>query len=356
MGQNSNLASPRAAMILVVGVLAISLVAFAPLQQSFAANGKTSKGQMWRGQIANVQLDSNGEPEWIQSGTWMIKKAGTPSPGKPNLAFLAQITMVKVDGTSLHKHRISNFATSSYEIGKGAVSVKGNATIGMKDGPVKNVPVSVSISARSVAISIDKIMVDNHFGTSPVYGVVSKVPSPITPQSYSGLSVSDSVTTSKSTNSNSTSASTSPETSSSNSTSNNSTSNNSTSNNSTSNNSTSNNSTSNNSTQNASSSNSTSTSTPPSSPPPANPPSSNSTAPPQSSPTATTVSLAARSATDLYSWFSGNEENPTLRFTANSDVTIAISNETDRKHKLVIQSEDGTQLAASDDVLVGQSG
>ncbi|MGI0020407.1 MAG: hypothetical protein ACREAY_08035, partial [Nitrososphaera sp.] len=193
---------------------------------------------------------------------------------------------------------------------------------------------------RSVTISIDKGMVDNHFGTSPIYGVVSKVPSQITSQSYSGLSVSDSVTSSKSTNSSSTSASTGSATSSSNSTSNNSTQTASSSN----------------STQNASSSNSTSTSTPPSSPPPASSPSSNSTAPPPPSPAATTVSLAARSATDLYSWFSGNEENPTLRFAVNSDVTIAISNETDRKHKLVIQSEDGTQLAASDDVLVGQSG
>lgn len=282
--------------------------------------------------MANVQLDSNGEPEWIQSGMWMIKMAGAPSPGKPNLVFVAQMAMVKIDGTSLHKHRISNFATSSYEIGKDAVLVKGNATIGMKDGPVNNVPVNVSISAKSVAISIDKNMVDNHFGTSPVYGVVSKVPSTITPQAYSGLSVSDSVTTSKPTSSNSTSASTGSETSSSNSTSNN------------------------NSTQNASSSNSTSTPTPPSSPPPASPPSSNSTTPSQSSSTDTTVSLAARSATDLYSWFSGDQENPTLRFAANSDVTIGISNETDRKHKLVIQSEDGTQLAASGDVLVGQSG
>lgn len=316
---------------MVMAALAISLVAFAPLQQGFAASGKTSKEQTWRGQIANVQLDSNGEPEWIQSGTWMIKKADTPSPSKPNLAFVAQITMVNVDGISLHKHRISNFATSTYEIGEDAVFVKGNATIGMKDGPVKNVPVSVSISARSIAISIDMSMVDNHFGTPPVYGVVSKVPSPITPQASSGLSVSDSVTTSKLTNSNFTSATTGPETSSLNSTSNN-------------------------STQNASSDNSKSTPTSPSSVPPASPPSSNSTAPARSNPTATTVSLAARSATDLYSWYSGNEENPTLRFTANSDVTIAISNETDRKHKLVIQSEDGTSLAASGDVLVGQSG
>lgn len=41
---------------------------------------------------------------------------------------------------------------------------------------------------------------------------------------------------------------------------------------------------------------------------------------------------------------------------ANSDATIAITNETERKHKLIIQSQDGTQLAASQDVLVGQSG
>lgn len=80
MGQNSVLGSLKVVAILVMAALALtlSLAAFVPAQQSFAANGKAAKAQTWRGQIANVQLDSGGEPDWIQSGTWPIKKRRQP--------------------------------------------------------------------------------------------------------------------------------------------------------------------------------------------------------------------------------------------------------------------------------------
>ena len=255
------------------------------------------------------------------------KKTAAPSPRSPNLTFISQMTLVNADGTSIYKHRISNFAATIYIVGKDAVSLQGNATITMKDGPVKNVPVQVKISGRSLAIFLDKNKVYSHFGASPIYDVVLKVPRPTAPQSDSGRSVSDSATPSKA-NPSSSSASTSIGSA-----------------------------TSSNSTQAATVTNSASTF---SSPSPSGTPSSNSTVaaptPAPSSPTNTTISLAAMSATDLYSWFSGSDENPTLRPTANSDATIEIINETDRKHKLVIQSKDGKQqLAASEDILVGQS-
>lgn len=59
---------------------------------------------------------------------------------------------------------------------------------------------------------------------------------------------------------------------------------------------------------------------------------------------------------DLYSWFVGTDENPVIRLAANSDNTFSIENPTDRKHKLVIQAQDGQELASSADVMPGQTG
>src|SRR5207249_3019634 len=35
------------------------------------------------GQIANVQLDSNGEPAWIQSGIWVMRASFNQSTNQP---------------------------------------------------------------------------------------------------------------------------------------------------------------------------------------------------------------------------------------------------------------------------------
>ncbi len=51
--------------------------------------------------------------------------------------------------------------------------IQGSVTITMKDGPVLNVPTTWTISNNNtLAIDLDPSMINNHFGESPIYGLV----------------------------------------------------------------------------------------------------------------------------------------------------------------------------------------
>jgi hypothetical protein len=79
--------------------------------------------------------------------------------------------MVAPDGTSMHKHYINDLKASGFTFENGIYTIKGTVTVGMKDGPVKDVPVTIKITNDSViAIWIGPSGVDGHFGTSPIYG------------------------------------------------------------------------------------------------------------------------------------------------------------------------------------------
>jgi hypothetical protein len=91
--------------------------------------------------------------------------------------------MVKLDGTSKHKHTISDFKLISSSINKKNISAtfNGTATITMKEGPVKDVPISIkflninpSIDSNVSSIWIDPTKTKNHFGNTPIYSIVLK--------------------------------------------------------------------------------------------------------------------------------------------------------------------------------------
>jgi hypothetical protein len=51
----------------------------------------------------------------------------------------------------------------------------GTSTITMKDGPVSNVPTSVTDMGNNVvSIYMDPTAVSNHFGDTPIYGTITK--------------------------------------------------------------------------------------------------------------------------------------------------------------------------------------
>ena len=52
---------------------------------------------------------------------------------------------------------------------------------------------------------------------------------------------------------------------------------------------------------------------------------------------------------EIYRWLSSSEINPTITITANVDNVIQITNPTDIKHELVIESN-GKEIAASGDI------
>lgn len=132
------------------------------------------------GTISSVQIDANGKPSWILSGTWALS---LPHPLKinqtnpPNAAvFNAGFEMIKTDGTAMHTHIISDFNLISSSVNKNDLILSGTATVSMKNGPVKAVPITITILNHSaLSLSIDPLKTNHHFGDSPIYGTVKSV-------------------------------------------------------------------------------------------------------------------------------------------------------------------------------------
>ena len=81
--------------------------------------------------------------------------------------------MVMKNGSAPHMHQISNATISDVKMDGNNEVTQGSVTITMKDGPVLNVPTTWTTSDNNtLAIELDPSMVNNHFGESPIYGLV----------------------------------------------------------------------------------------------------------------------------------------------------------------------------------------
>ena len=129
------------------------------------------------GNIANVQLGSNGSPAWIQSGIWVMRASFNQSTNQPqSVSLIAKFTMVQPDGTARHMHMIYGFKPTEFtaEQNNTIHVVKGTATVTMKDGPVSDVPLTIKIFGGSViGLWIGPDKVDGHFGSDPIYAILS---------------------------------------------------------------------------------------------------------------------------------------------------------------------------------------
>jgi hypothetical protein len=132
------------------------------------------------GSISSIQNNETGKPSWILSGQWDL---AIPKPLKinqtnpPNAAiFNSAFEMIKTDGKSIHTHMISDFNLKGSAINGNALVLTGTATVTMKEGPVKDVPISISIlNQGALKLWIDPTKTSNHFGSTPIYGTVSSV-------------------------------------------------------------------------------------------------------------------------------------------------------------------------------------
>ncbi len=125
------------------------------------------------------QIARNGI--WILSGKWSL---GLPSGSRSGGNVIAPVfdssfSMVLLNGTGMHKHKISNFTMIGMPITnntENSTTFKGKATVTMKDGPHTNVPISITIIDKSVIrIGIDRIKTANHFGPMPIFGTVDNL-------------------------------------------------------------------------------------------------------------------------------------------------------------------------------------
>jgi hypothetical protein len=159
-----------------IAVLLLALTFASTTGTAFAQAGDTPRGYALRGQISNVQLDSDGNPEWIQSGIWVMRVLeGATDSDLPRVQLIVRTAMVMTDGTAMHQHTITNFALTSHTSEGNTTDVfEGTATVSMRDGPVSDVPVTIKIFNNAViGIWIGPEMLDSHFGEGPIYGTLS---------------------------------------------------------------------------------------------------------------------------------------------------------------------------------------
>jgi hypothetical protein len=206
-----------AAILLTAGTLALALptmsgndAAAYPKQQrdgmGYHHFGEMAlkPGYYAAGTIASLQNES-GNPAWIVSGYWKgsltnVTKAGGYSGGNqtgnqtsapavtnsaaaangasqlPTASFKAIFDMVRTNGSASHQHQIYNFTLRGLSMPDNATIVyNGTTTITMKDGPVQNVPISVTaMEGNVISIWIDPSRIENHFGNTPIYGTILK--------------------------------------------------------------------------------------------------------------------------------------------------------------------------------------
>jgi carboxymethylenebutenolidase len=146
------------------------------------------------GSIANVQLDNDGNPEWIESGFWVLRlRSASGGSDLPSAFLVARITMVGMDGTATHGHAITNFTlTGAAMEGNSTQVFEGTATVTLRGNPISGVPLTIKVlNGAAVAMWIGPEKIDSHFGTNPVYGTVGASSRAVAAEIREGMDVSD---------------------------------------------------------------------------------------------------------------------------------------------------------------------
>jgi hypothetical protein len=136
------------------------------------------------GMIASIQNDEQGQPAWIVAGHWIMQMASQNDTATANTTgsigkisdFHAMLQMVRFNGSAMHTHEISNFTQvgdATFDSSTNSTTIEGTATITMREGPVPNVQMTIQIAQdKVIAISPDPTPLQNHFGDTPIYGIV----------------------------------------------------------------------------------------------------------------------------------------------------------------------------------------
>ncbi|MDP9015610.1 MAG: hypothetical protein M3M87_02470 [Thermoproteota archaeon] len=88
-------------------------------------------------------------------------------------SFNAIIHMVRLDGNILHEHEISNFTQHSVSYtGDAITTFNGTFSVSMREGIINDVPGYIQFTGDLVGIWLDPIALENHFGPTPIQGMV----------------------------------------------------------------------------------------------------------------------------------------------------------------------------------------
>lgn len=157
------------------------LIATYPINQARAYPYGNATGEYKFGTLSSIQSDENGTPAWVLFGHWKGNLANNQSliQGQGNdilggESFNAQFEMIRLNGSAGHTHTITNFVSSNAsQIDNSTMIFNGTATASMREGPVTDVPSSITITGdKVIAILLDPSTVGNHYGNTPIYGLV----------------------------------------------------------------------------------------------------------------------------------------------------------------------------------------
>lgn len=183
------------AAILVSGAIQSSAIAYPQQKQGYSQhNTMVQPGLYAFGTIASLQNDENGNPTWIVSGLWegsltnktqggegnqtgTTVNASTATASLPNATFHSKFNMVMTNGSAMHDHEIYDFTLADIsKTNNSTIVYNGTATIIMRQGPVPDVPISIeTMDNNTISIRADPTKVNNHFGNTPIFGIIAKL-------------------------------------------------------------------------------------------------------------------------------------------------------------------------------------
>ena len=157
----------KESLFVAIAVTSFVFSVFLLINSSMAAAATPLSNQ--NGTLSSIQNGPDGRPAWKVSGMWNLINQSSKSP-----TFNASFDMMKLDGSSMHKHTITATITSADFKVTGKTSTRtyyGTAIISMKEGPVSNVPIVIKLlSDSSMSIMPDPIKTKGHFGNTPIQG------------------------------------------------------------------------------------------------------------------------------------------------------------------------------------------
>jgi hypothetical protein len=162
-------------------VISAVLIATYPIDQARAYPYGNDTREYKFGTISSIQNDENGIPAWVLFGHWkgnlasnqsLIQSQGNETLGGES--FNTQFEMVRLNGSAAHTHTITNFvATNASQVNNSTIVINGTATASMREGPVTDIPSSITITGdKVISILLDPSRVSNHYGNTPIYGLV----------------------------------------------------------------------------------------------------------------------------------------------------------------------------------------
>ena len=163
-------------------VISAVLIATYPINHALAYPYGIDAGEYGFGTISSIQNDENGDSAWVLSGHWkgnLMSNNQTLVEGRGNESFgggsfNTQFEMVRLNASAGHTHTITNFVASNYsQINNSTAMFNGTTTASMREGPVTDIPSSITITGdKVISIWLDPSKINNHYGNTPIYGLV----------------------------------------------------------------------------------------------------------------------------------------------------------------------------------------